>query len=141
MSLGLALAASIRQAAAGELGLTVSIGVAPNKLLAKLASRWAAACRGKGGEVQVQGRGIERRVVDRSSDTPASNCARRHAPTGDARRAACCSAGRRAAKPDGVAALESQAAADRLLAGTPVGRLPGGCPALPCCCRLHDLCC
>jgi nucleotidyltransferase/DNA polymerase involved in DNA repair len=36
-----ALAQAIRQATATQLGLTVSVGVAPNKLLAKLASRLA----------------------------------------------------------------------------------------------------
>ncbi|WIA21172.1 hypothetical protein OEZ85_005479 [Tetradesmus obliquus] len=40
-SLGADMAAAVRAAAKAQLGLTVSVGVAPNKLLAKLASRAA----------------------------------------------------------------------------------------------------
>jgi hypothetical protein len=40
-SLGAEVAAAVRAAAKQQLGLTVSVGVAPNKLLAKLASRAA----------------------------------------------------------------------------------------------------
>jgi nucleotidyltransferase/DNA polymerase involved in DNA repair len=40
-SLGADVAAAVRAAAKQQLGLTVSVGVAPNKLLAKLASRAA----------------------------------------------------------------------------------------------------
>jgi DNA polymerase-4 len=41
LSLGSEVAAAVRAAAKQQLGLTVSLGVAPNKLLAKLASRAA----------------------------------------------------------------------------------------------------
>eukprot|EP00775_Hariotina_reticulata_P006163 gene6163-6401_t len=70
-----AVAAAVRAAVKGALGLNVSVGVAPNKLLAKLASR--------------------------------------------------------AAKPDGVKVLDSVAAVQQLLQGTPVDRLPGILPPPP----------
>lgn len=70
LSPGIRLASSIRQAAAAELGLCVSVGIAHNKLLAKLASR--------------------------------------------------------AAKPDGMLALDAQDKVQKMLATTSVRRLPGG---------------